>query len=157
MLQIRNSFFETNSSSANILIIPKDQGIHVPKRFFYMDDDTSLKPTEKLISHATHSWSGTNREVVDKIVNFLYLAGVEEIVYGGKNYYWDEVIQKYKNNPEDKGLPSGWTKEQLTLALFGDESYIKYFEEGSQKPVYDENNKYRLEDYENYYVDYYVG
>lgn len=49
MIQIRNNIFETNSSSADVLIIPKDQGVHVPKRFIYVDDETSLKPSEKVI------------------------------------------------------------------------------------------------------------
>ena len=31
MLQIRNSLFETNSSSVHALIIPKDNPVYIPK------------------------------------------------------------------------------------------------------------------------------
>ena len=155
MLQIRTSCFETNSSSANILIIPKSQGIHVPNRFIYVDDETSTRPSELVIYKIIHGWNA-NRENIDKLVNFLYISGVEEIIYGGNDRYFEDAINKYKNNPEDIGVPDGWNKEVLKLALFGNYSEVEYFSEGQTRPNYDENYNMIDEDENNYYREYYA-
>lgn len=155
MIQIRHGLFETNSSSANVLIIPKSQGIHVPHRFFYMDDGTSLKPSEKVIYSILHGWN-FERDNVDKIVNFLYINGVEEIVYGGHNPYFEEAVNKYKDRPEDIGVPDGWTNEELKFALFGNSSEIEHFEDGQTRPNYSPAPEYKQldQDDENWYREY---
>lgn len=155
MIQIRYSCFETNSSSVNVLIIPKSQGTHVPKRFIYVDDETSLKPSEKVIYSITHGWSSSIRDNIDKIVNFLYLNGVEEIVYGGHDRYFEEAINKYQGRPEDLGIPNGWSKPELIGAIFGDESEIKYCADGESRPNEGPAPEYEYleSDEENWYVD----
>ncbi len=156
MIQIRHSMFETNSSSANVLIIPKSQGIHVPQRFIYVDDETSLKPSEKVIYSIIHGWK-SDRENIDKLVNFLYISGVEEIIYGGHDRYFQEAVDKYKDHPEDMGVPDGWSKEVLKFAIFGTDSEVKYFRDGEYgrpnigpAPEY----KYLDSDDENWYREY---
>ena len=155
MIQIRYSCFETNSSSVNVLIIPKSQGTHVPKRFIYVDDETSLKPSEKVIYSITHGWSSSIRDNIDKIVNFLYLNGVEEIVYGGHDRYFEEAINKYQGRPEDLGIPNGWSKPELIGAIFGDESEIKYCADDESRPNMGPAPEYEYleSDEENWYVD----
>ena len=44
MIQYRIGSFETNSSSANVLIIPKSQCIRIDRKFFFMDDETLVLP-----------------------------------------------------------------------------------------------------------------
>ena len=146
MLQIRNSIFETNSSSANVLIIPKCQGIHVPNRFIYVDDETSLKTSEKVIYSIIHGWR-SDRETIDKLVNFLYISGVEEIIYGVHDKYFQDAVDKYKDHPEDMGGPDGWGKEVLKFAIFGTDTEIEHFCDGEDRPTYhgdsDDDNWYR--------------
>ena len=155
MIQIRYSCFETNSSSVNVLIIPKSQGTHVPKRFIYVEDETSLKPSEKVIYSITHGWSSSIRDNIDKIVNFLYLNGVEEIVYGGHDRYFEEAINKYQGRPEDLGIPNGWSKPELIGAIFGDESEIKYCADDESRPNEGPAPEYEYleSDEENWYID----
>lgn len=159
MIQIRHNCFETNSSSANILIIPKDQWGKAPSRFFYMDDETSRKPSEFVIYRLIHGYDSwrTNSDAIDQIVNFLYLSGVEEIIYGGHDSYFEKAIQKYKDHPEDLGVPQGWNKEVFRLALFGSSSEVEHFSDGESRPNYGPGPEYKRldEDEENYYREYY--
>lgn len=150
MIQIRNSYFETNSSSANILIVPKEQSCSVPDRFIYVEDETSLKPSEKVIYSILNSCYSSSSEDIDKIVNFLYLNGVNEIIYGGNNPCFKDAIEKYKDNPMDMGLPDGWSRDLLFKALFGFESTVEHYEDGDHRPTY----KSYDDDDENYYVSY---
>ena len=162
MIQIRKGIFETNSSSANVLILPKyGGGIHVPKKFFYMDDDTSLKPTEIVINHIiSKGWSGTDYEAVNQIVNFLYLNGVEEIVYGGKDPAFEQAVERYKDKPEDLGVPKNWNKELLLQALFGSDTECSHYGDGDRPYNYSDTVKDPLiqaEDNDNIYIEYYAG
>ncbi len=155
MYQIRQSMFETNSSSANVLIVPKDQQLHVPKRFIFMDDETSNKPIEKVLYNCIHGYNRNEREEIDKIVNFLYTCGVEEIIYGGKNYYFEQAIEKFKDKPTYLGVPIHWDEQEFKYALFGEESYIEYFYEGDPRPDVDPNTYHYIdEDDENWYKSY---
>lgn len=154
MIQIRYGIFETNSSSANVLIIPKNQSIHIPKRFFFMDDDTSLKPTEIVLTNIIHGWR-SDCNTIDQIINFLYNCGVEEIIYC-KNDYFADAIEKYKDNFIDMGIPTGWTKDMLTYALFGLDSEINHYSDGEDRPTRGPapDYKYQTEDDNNWYKEY---
>lgn len=157
MIQIRHSMFETNSSSANVLIIPKNQNIHIPQRFIYVDDETSLRPSELVIYKIIHGWK-SDRDNIDKIVNFLYNSGVEEIVYGGHDRYFQEAIKRYKDHPEDMGIPDGWNKDTFMFAIFGTESEVQHFSDGDSKPNYGPGPEYKQldSDEENWYREYYA-
>lgn len=152
MISIRNNMFETNSSSANVLIIPKNQGIHIPKQFIFVDDETSLKPSEKVLYIILND-SHSSKDDAYKMVNFLYNIGVEEIIYGGHNRYFQEAIDIFKNKFEDMGVPDGWTKDVLILAMFGNETELNHYRDGDSRPTWDnepdENNYYRT-----YHSDY---
>ena len=154
MIQIRHGVYETNSSSANVLIIPKEQNAHVPQKLYFMDDDTSRKPTE-LILCRLFAYG-----FIDEIINFLYLNGVEEIVYGGSNGKIINAIERYKNKPQDLGLPKGWEKEKLLKALFGYSTEVEHFGDGDRRPTWqeDDNGKWGHvdEDWENWYEEFYT-
>lgn len=151
MLQIRHRIFETNSSSANVLVIPKNQGVRVPERFIFMDDDTSLRPVEIVLCHLGH-----DSETVDQIVNFLYLSGVDEIIYGGHDINYKKAIDKYKKCPEDKGIPKGWGKESFAKALFGTETDCDHYNDGDRRPNYVEGAGTVDSDDDNWYREYYA-
>lgn len=157
MIQIRHGLFETNSSSANVLIIPKSQGMHVPQRFIYVDDETSLKPSEKVIYSIIHGWN-SDRENIDKLVNFLYISGVEEIIYGGHDPYFEDAIERYKDHIEYMGVPDGWNAKVLKLAIFGNGSEIQHFCDGEHRPNYGPAPEYKPldQDDENYYREYWA-
>ena len=152
MIQIRTDLFETNSSSANVLCVPKKQSIHIPKRFIYMDDETSLRPTEIVLHHILSNWHGNKKENTDKIINFLYLNGVEEIVYGGHDRYFEETANKYKDKATDMGLPDNWNKDLLLRALFGTENDCQFY---SDEYDYQLESDYSEED--NDYISFYAG
>jgi hypothetical protein len=160
MLQIRRGMFETNSSSANVLTIPKDQGVHVPKRFIFMDDDTSLRPIEIVLTHLIGSkmYNRPSLETITQIVNFIYQAGVEEIVYGGPDHRIQEIIDTYKDKSSDQGVPNGWGKESLLLALFGTETECEYYRDGETRPNYGPGPEYKQldSDENNWYREYYA-
>ena len=59
MIQIRHSLFETNSSSANMLVIPKDTNLIVPKKIRLLYGISSI------------DWS-TNNVLSPNAVNFVY-------------------------------------------------------------------------------------
>lgn len=150
MIQVRESIFETNSSSANVLCVPKDQTIRIPKRFIFMWDTTSLRPSEIVLCHMFDDWHGNANEFIDQIVNFLYLNGVEEIIYGGReHYHFEQAIETFKNNPRDLGLPKNWTRDFLLRALFGTETDCEYYEDG----MYDSDKDTENNDYIEYCAD----
>ena len=152
MIQYRIGSFETNSSSANVLIIPKSQCVRIPKRFIFVDDETSMRASEKVLHSLLY-----NRDNIDKVINFMYLSGVEEIVYGGRDSNIERAIEKYKNHPQDMGFPVRWGRDKLTLALFGVESEVEHFRDGESRPNYGPGPEYKQldEDEENYYEEYY--
>ena len=143
MIQVRKGMFETNSSSANVLIIPKDQNIHVPKRLIYIDDETSRKPSEIVLYNLMNGFR-MSKDTIDVVINFLYNNGVEEIIYGGRNSYIAKAIEMYREKPVDMGVPSNWDKKILLFALFGDETECHFYADGDHRPnadadEYDEN------------------
>jgi hypothetical protein len=157
MIHIRYGLFESNSSSANVLIIPKNQGVHVPKRFIYVDDETSTRASELVIYKIIHGWK-SGRENIDKLINFIYISGVEEIIYGGHDPYFERAIEQYKDHPEDMGVPDGWNKEVLKFAIFGTESEVQHFSEGESRPNYVAGPDYGQidDDLDNWYKEYYA-
>ena len=157
MLQIRYSTFETNSSSADILIIPKQQDIRVPKRFIVKGDDTSKLPDEKVMASMIETMY-YNKERLDQLVNFLYLNGVEEIIYGGSNAYFRKAIETFKDNPQDLGVPTGWGKDSLLKALFGVETTVEHYGSGDTRPNRGPGPEYEEidSDAENLYREFYA-
>lgn len=127
MIQVRVGIFETNSSSANVLCVPKEQNIIVPKRFIFMDDETSSRPIEVVLCNLFDDWFGDTTETINQIINFLYLNGVEEIIYGGHNRKVMDAIEKYKDSPIDMGVPTRYSKNLLLRILFGDTTDCNYY------------------------------
>ena len=158
MIQVRHIMFETNSSSANVFIIPKDQHVSIKKRFIFRSDSSSDIVSEQALCQIFDGWfdESRNREAIDQIINFLYSVGVEEIIYDGPNEYIEKAINKYKDHIQNLGLPDGWTEEQLVKTLFGSDTKAEVFNEcDSDRPDYDvKANEYIQEDENNWYKSY---
>ncbi len=158
MIQVRYIMFETNSSSANVFIIPKDQRVVIKKRFIFRSDHSSDIVSEQALCYIFDDWfdEGINKEAIDQIINFLYSVGVEEIIYDGPNEYIEKAINKYKDHIQNLGLPDGWTEEQLVKTLFGCDTIAEVFSEyDSNRPDYNaETNEYVQEDENNWYKSY---
>ena len=100
MITIRDGFFETNSSNTHALILNRKAEGALPKIIDLSEDDSTGDYIRKIV-RCLHN------EDVEKLINWLYSKGVEEIKYNGRNTYVNECIDKYKNNyKDDLGIPS---------------------------------------------------
>ena len=104
MLQIRSSFFETNSSSCHALIINMNASGKLPSKLFLDEDSDEGNYIRKFIREL-------NKRDTKKLANWLYMHGVESIVYHGNNIWLNQYMDDYKDSYSDLGLPKGedWT------------------------------------------------
>lgn len=77
------------------------------------------------------------------------MSGVDEIIYGGYDSYFERAIEKYKDNPIDMGIPDGWSVDMLKYTLFGNSTEIKHFNDCEDRPTY-----YGNSDEDNWYKEY---
>ena len=114
MIQYRESFFETNSSSTHALIVPMDQDYHI-------SSVASGDGLDWLLEHAY----GKN-----SLINWLYSEGVTDIKYNGDNPNIRRQITELKYNYEkDDNLcvqlnDTYLSKKILSLIIFGEETRI---------------------------------
>ena len=99
MIQIRNSIFETNSSSSHAFLFPKDANIKIPSTVVLYDTyDDTLDNMPNLYFNDCN-WG---EEYTTPFIKFLYKYGVKEIKYTGRHQYVTEAIDKYKTvDPSD--------------------------------------------------------
>ena len=94
MLQIRQSFFETNSSSCHALIISKTEGCKLPSTVNLSEDSTH--------GDIIRTWvRSLNKERSEKLINWLYSHGVDKIIYNGSNGTIISCIKSCKSHPEE--------------------------------------------------------
>ena len=94
MLQIRQSFFETNSSSVHALIISKTEGCRLPSTVNLSEDSDH--------GDIIRAWvRSLNNERAEKLINWLYSHGVDEIIYNGSNATIISCIKSCKLHPKD--------------------------------------------------------
>lgn len=94
MLQIRYGQFETNSSSVHALIISKTEGCRLPSTVNLSEDSD--------YGDILRTWvRSLNNERAEKLVNWLYSHGVDEIIYNGSNGTIISCIQSCKSNPRE--------------------------------------------------------
>ena len=98
MIQIRNSMFETNSSSVHALII-KDDAQEKLSSIVDLSADSSTGDIVRAIVR------DLDEEDTKILVNWLYSQGVETIKYYGSNRWLNEFAEKYKDNYSDTGIP----------------------------------------------------
>ncbi len=114
MIQYRESFFETNSSSTHALIVPMDQDYNI----------TSVASGDGLDWLLEHAY-GTN-----SLISWLYSEGVTDIRYNGESSDIRRRVTELKYNYEkDDNLcvrlnDTYLSKKILALIIFGEETRI---------------------------------
>ena len=98
MIQIRNSMFETNSSSCHTLIIQRFTEDTLNKTVDLSEDSFNGDFIRRIVREM-------NDDNIEKLINWLYLHGVENIMYNGSRQKVYECIEKYKDHPIDLGMP----------------------------------------------------
>ena len=94
MLQIRQSFFETNSSSVHALIISKTEGCRLPSTVNLSEDSDH--------GDILRAWvRSLKNEKAKNLINWLYSHGVDEIIYNGSNEAIASYIKSCKLHPID--------------------------------------------------------
>ena len=81
MIEIRQSIFETNSSSVHVLVIPKDTPINIPKKVFLDGGEYGWEfgCVTDTINYLYQVCIGAGKEELDKFFDYLKHKGVEEI------------------------------------------------------------------------------
>lgn len=123
MIEIRDGFFETNSSSIHALIISKESEDKLPKTV----DLSADNPIGDVVRGFVRDLDDNNSKA---FINWLYLNGVKTIKYNGSNVFIVRYIEQYKDHPQDFGLPempdwNTWTAGCFINLLTGNyEDYI---------------------------------
>ena len=116
MLQIRNSMFETNSSSACVFFVTvySPSSIHIPKTCKF--DSTGDSNRDKFFQHIARRWNEDFPEV-ENFYAFLQHIGVETIIVDGREVKADEGKLVIPND-----------KEQVIARCFADDfaSFSEY-------------------------------
>lgn len=127
MIQIRQNFFETNSSSCHALIIPRDQDFKVRSTIDLSEDSETGDDFRRFLREEL-----IYEEDVRKFICLLYSAGVETIKYNGRNEFVTKYIKECKGTTQFEGLPNfqpnydwgeKWDKEDWLRFVFGEENY----------------------------------
>ena len=127
MIEVRNGMFETNSSSCNVLVIPKEQEVRVPKTIDLSADDYDGDLMRRFIREEL-----VDDESAKRFICFIYSKGVEEIKYHGRNKAVTKYIKECKGTQENIGLPQispnfdcgdDWTEDTWMRFIFGSDNY----------------------------------
>lgn len=144
MIQIRNNFFETNSSSCHAFMIPRDEDASIQKTIDLTIDSDRGDLFRKMIRNLDEK----NSEI---LANWFYYNGVENIIYNGSNSYFRHFIETAKDNPQDLGLvnsydiENNWTRQDFINFFFGEAGW-NYFDRDDY-----------LSDYRDRYAIYHIG
>ena len=121
MIQIRKSFFETNSSSTHSLIINLETDCRLPSTIDLSADDSIGDVIRGFVRNL-------NEEDTRRFVNWLYCNGVKTIKYYGSNKWINKFAEEYKDSYTDMGLletHSRFTTGALINLLVGEyDEYI---------------------------------
>ena len=130
MIQIRQGLFETNSSSVNTLVIPKDTRIIIPKKVSLVYDNYSNWTFRKHTDTLNYAYSMCVDIGDPEILLFLHYLrrkGVEE-------------IETHPNTGiEEWDIPFDYTDIPLRK-IFGSEQVLDLFCFGSESIAYDGND-----------------
>lgn len=150
MIQIRQNFFETNSSSVHVLVIPKDTSINIPKEVFLRGGEYGWQSDTEYstIDYMYQACVDAGREELDKFFAYLKRKGVEKIhapelhwvkSEWNENYEYAENTDGYIDHAEEIPLDYLFANENLLdRFLFGD-SFIETGND-NEDDCPDENN-----------------
>lgn len=81
MISFRNGFFETNSSSVHVLVIPKDTEISIPKAVYlsYGKYGWGYSKEYDTLDYFYQACVDAGKEELEKLFSYLYRKGVEVI------------------------------------------------------------------------------
>lgn len=159
MLAIRTSFFETNSSSVHVLVIPKDTNITIPHKVFLSggeygwDFDTEYDT----LNYFYQACLDYGKEEVDKFFDYLKRKGVEEIhspelnwvktEWRGREYEYAENNNGYIDHVNEVPLSTFFANENLLdRFLFGDDSFIQTGNDNSEECPDEDNYDHDIYD-----------
>lgn len=138
MLEIRNSVFETNSSSVHVLVIPKDTTISVPKKVFLRGGEYGWEfDTEySTINYMYQVCVDAGREELEKFFAYLKRKGVEEIhapelqwvksEWRGQEYEYAKNNNGYVDHGNQIPLDDMFANENLLdRFLFSSDSFVE--------------------------------
>ena len=98
MLNIRQSFFETNSSSCHALVFSNEAVEKLPKTVNFDNDDKYGVYLRQYINEL-------NERGTKEFVNWLYFNGVTKIIYHGSNKYLNEYAKTFKDKFYEPDFP----------------------------------------------------
>lgn len=125
MIQIRNSMFETNSSSCHVFMFPNGMNIKIPSTVI-LNDDYNTKDNMPNLYFNDINWG---ESYTTPFIQFLYKCGVKKIKYTGKYKYVTDAIEKYKNL-DDYDLYGLYNDaESIKKVCFGDNVKITTMED----------------------------
>ena len=138
MYQIRQSIFETNSSSVHVLVIPKDTKIDIPHSVYLFEGEYGLQADKEYdtLSYFYTACVERGREEVEKFFNYLKRKGVEEISsrelrwkkdsYEGEEYEYADGFNGYIDHGGELPLDELFANENLLdRFLFGTDSFVE--------------------------------
>lgn len=134
MLNIRKGLFETNSSSVHVLVIPKDQAIHIPKsvRLSFNDYGWSEGIEYDTLNYLYQACVDKGKSELNKFFAYLKRKGVEEI-YAPELQWESNRWGTYATNNEGyvdhaDCIPLDYlfsNESLLDRFLFGDDSFVE--------------------------------
>lgn len=130
MIQIRNSLFETNSSSVNTLVIPKDASISIPERVsLFYDNYSSWRYTEDTdtLNYAYSMCVDRGDCEILLFLNYLRRKGVKEI-----ETHPTTGVEEWNIDYDDSAIP--------LKDIFGSEKVLDLFCFGSGSMIYEGND-----------------
>lgn len=97
MIQIRQSIFETNSSSCHVFMFPKNLDIRIPSTVVLNDDYHTYDNLPNLYFNDACYFE---EDSAISFIKFLYKSGVKNIKYTGNRSIVHDAIKKYKNETD---------------------------------------------------------
>ncbi len=133
MIEIRDGFFETNSSSVHVLVIPKDTKIDIPHKVFLSGGEYGWSSDTEYdtLNYFYQACVDNGREELEKFFEYLKRKGVEEIhapeinwvksEWNGREYEYAENNSGYIDHGNEIPLDDLFANENLLdRFLFGD-------------------------------------
>lgn len=146
MIAIRNNFFETNSSSVHVLVIPKDTNIHIPTKIYLHRGKYGWETDDVIdtIDYFYQACVDRGQEEVMKFIEYLKRKGVEEIHYKELDYSHEENTWQtsgWIDHSNEIPLDEFFNNESLLdRFLFGEGSFVRTGNDNGRDECPDEND-----------------
>ena len=149
MIEIRHNFFETNSSSVHVLVIPKETKINIPHKVFLNGGTYGDCPDKDFdtLNYMYQACIDNGKNELDKFFDYLKRKGVEEIHSQELNWVTDDYGFEYAENQygyidhsENIPLDTLFANESLLdRFLFSMDSFVETGDDYLNEDNYDPN------------------